>query len=158
MRLSNRKLVRYLPGVYYFSVILILSLVFLYIQLGHQLFPSKTYYYGGLSILSVGLVYTYFAAKYFEYDSEGSLVSLVNKGSILSEFINYRTRVWEIKKCDIKSFKIVNLLIYKVIYIHYSSKTSKGHVRANISLLNARQRKLLKLSLERIIAKNQSNL
>lgn len=158
MRLSNHKLVKIIPGVYYFSVILFLLLIFLNQQLGRQLFPSDKYYYASLIIVGMWLIYIYFAGKYFEYDSEGSLVSFLNRGAILSEFINYRTKIHEIKKDNIHRYKIYNFLFYRRLVLFYSTKNSIRDVYINISMLSPRKTRFLKLSLDKIIAKNQSKL
>jgi len=158
MRLSNHRFVKVIPGVYYFSVIFFLLIIFLNYQLGRQLFPSDNYFYAVLTGVGLWLIYIYFAGKYFEYDSEGSLVSFLNRGVILSKFINYRTKIHEIKKDKIKSYRITNLIIYRRLHIVYSTKDSVKDIYINISWLSPRKIRYLKTSLNRIIAKNQTNL
>ncbi|WP_317164170.1 hypothetical protein [Psychroflexus aurantiacus] len=147
-----------IPWIYYFSVIVLLLTIFLNHQLGKQLFPSNTYYYATLIVISLALVYVYFAGKYFEYDSEGSLVVFLNKGAILSEFISYRTKIYEIKREKIKDYKIRNLLIYKRLTVFYSTKNTDRNFRVNISMLSPRKIRFMKLSLDKIIDKNKANL
>ncbi len=157
MRLSNHRLVKFIPGVYYFSVIFLLLVVFLNHQLGSQLFPSDKYFYTAIVLIGLWLIYIYFAGKYFEYDSEGTLVSFLNRGAILSEFINYRTKLFEIKKEKIETYKIYNLLFYRRLKIYYSSKHSGSSINVNISMLSPKQTRFLKLSLNKIIEKNNSS-
>lgn len=157
MRITNRRLVKIIPGVYYFSVMLFLLIIFLNHQLGQQLFPSEKHYLAALIIVAFWLIYIYFAGKYFEYDSEGSLVSFLTKGMILSEFINYRTKVYDIKKEKIKGYKIYNLLIYRKLVVFFSTKNSIQNIKVNISLLSLKKTNKLKLSLDNVIAKNKSN-
>lgn len=156
MRLSNHKFVKIIPGVYYFSVIFFLLLIFLNQQLGPQLFSSDLYYHTALLLVGVWLIYIYFAGKYFEYDSEGTLVSFLNRGAILSEFVNYRTKIFEIKKEKIRRYKIYNFLFYRRLKVFYSSKNSDSSINVNISMLSPKQTRFLKLSLDKIIAKNNS--
>lgn len=158
MRLSNHRVVKIIPGVYYFSVILFFLVIFLNQQLGKQLFPSDKYYFVALILISLWLIYIYFAGKYFEYDSEGTLVSFMNRGAILSEFINYRTKIHEIKKEKIHNYKIINLLFYRRLVIQCSTRNSNKNININISMLSLKKTKYLKLSLDKIIAKNQINL
>ena len=158
MRLNNHKLVRKIPGLYYFSVIFFLLIIFLNQQLGEQLFPSDKYYFAVLLLLGLWLIYIYFAGKYFEYDSEGSLVSFLNRGAVLSEFINYRTRIHEIKKEKIGNYRIYNFLFYRRLIITYSTKNIIKKVNLNISMLSPKKTRFLKLSLDKIISKNHSNL
>lgn len=158
MRLSNHKLVKRIPVVYYFSVILFFLIIFLNQQLGKQLFPSDKYYHASLIFVGLWLTYIYFAGKYFEYDSEGSIVSFLNRGAILSEFMNYRTKIHEIKKEKIKTYQIYNFLVYRRLSVVYSTKYTDKNIHINISMLGPKKTKYLKLSLDKIIAKNLPNL
>jgi len=155
MRLSNHRFVKVIPGgVYYFSVIFFLLIIFLNYQLGQQLFPSGKYFYPALTGVGLWLIYIYFAGKYVEYNSEGSLISFLNRGAILSEFIDYRAKIYEIKKDKIKSYWITNSIINRRLHIVNSIKD----IHNTISLLSPRKTRYLKLSLDKIIAKNQTNL
>lgn len=138
---------------YYFSVILFLIIIFLNQQHGSQIFSSDKYYYLSLIVVCFWLVYIYLAGKYFEYDSEGSLVSLLNKGVILSEFVSYRTKIYEINKEKIKTYNICNTLFYRRLNVFYLSKTITKEAGVNISLLSPKKTRFLKLSLDKIISK-----
>jgi hypothetical protein len=138
-----------------------LLIIFLNYQLGQQLdqqfFPSDNYFYPALIGVGLWLIYIYFVGKYFKYNSEGNLVSFINKGVTLSKFEG-RTKIHEIKKDKIKSYRITNLIIYRRLYNVYSIKNSIKDIHTNISLLSPRKTRYLKLSLDKIIAKNQTNL
>jgi hypothetical protein len=109
-------------------------------------------------LVGLWLIYIYFAGKYFEYDSEGSLVSFLNRGAILSEFINYRTKIHEVKKEKIETYRIYNFLFYRRLRVIYSTRNTTGNIYINISMLSPKKTRFLKLSLDKIIAKNQSKL
>ena len=126
--------------------------------MGRQLFPSDNYFYASLVLVGLWLIYIYFAGKYFEYDSEGSLVSFLNRGAILSEFINYRTRIHEIKKEKIKTYKVYNFLFYRRLRVSYLIKNSMTNFYINISMLSPKKTKYLKLSLDKIVDQNKTNL
>jgi hypothetical protein len=96
MKLSNHKLVKVIPRVYYFSISFFLLLIFLNHQLGQLLFPSYKYFYAALIGVGLRLIYIYFVGKHFKYDSEGSLVSFVDTGIILSKFSD-SAKIYEIK-------------------------------------------------------------
>lgn len=137
---------------------MLLLVIFLNQQLGNQLFPSDKYYFAALILIGLWLIYIYFAGKYFEYDSEGILVSFLNRGAILSEFVNYRTKTHEIKKEKIKSYRILNLLFYRRLNVIYSTKNIDKNININISMLSPKKTRFLKLSLDKIIKQNQINL
>jgi hypothetical protein len=134
-----------------------LLLIFLNYQLDGQFFHVNKYFYAALIGVGLWLVYIYFVGKYFKYDSEGSLISFTNIGIILSKF-NDRTKIHEIKKDKIKSYRITNFIIYRRLHILYSANNSMKEIHTNISLLSPRKTRYLKLSLDKIIVKNQINL
>jgi len=155
MRLSNHKETRIIPGIYYFSVVLFFLLIFLNAQLGKALFPNEKIYLGSLGLIVIFQVYIYTCGKYFEYDSEGQIVTIVNKGMILSRFIDYRNKQIEIKREQVIKFKLYNYLIYKrlvIIALDNYGKTYKKHL--NLSFVKPKKVKLVKVSLTRLIQKN----
>jgi hypothetical protein len=134
-----------------------LLLIFLNYQLDGQFFHVNKYFYAALIGVGLWLIYIYFVGKYFKYDSEGSLISFTNIGIILSKF-NDRTKIHEIKEDKIKSYRITNFIIYRRLHISYSANNSMKEIHTNISLLSPRKTRYLKLSLDKIIVKNQINL
>lgn len=161
MRFSNHRFVKVIFRVSNFSMSFFLILISLNYQLGQllgqQFFHVNKYVYAALIGLGLWLIYIYFVGKYFKYNSEGSLVSLINKSAIYSKF-DGRTKIHEIKKDKIKSYRITNFIIYKRLHIVYSTKNSIKNIHTNISLLSPRKIRYLKLSLDKIIVKNQINL
>lgn len=157
MRFSNHKFVKVIFGVSNFSMLFFLLLIFLNYQLDGQFFHVNKYFYAALIGVGLWLIYIYFVGKYFKYDSEGSLISFTNIGIILSKF-NDRTKIHEIKEDKIKSYRITNFIIYRRLHISYSANNSMKEIHTNISLLSPRKTRYLKLSLDKIIVKNQINL
>lgn len=156
MRLTNYSNIKIIPGIYYFSLVIFFLVIFLNFQLDGTLFPSPKYYYFVLIGIFVGLVYIYFGWKYFEYDSEGEVVVFLNRGVILSNFLNYRGNAIEIRRSRIVGYEIYNLLIYKrlVIVIQSKSKTYSRH--CNITFVSPKKINYLRQSLDKLIAKNKS--
>jgi len=155
MRLSNHKETRIIPGIYYFSVVLFFLIIFLNAQLGKALFPNENVYLGSLATIVLLQLYIYTCGKYFEYDSEGQLVTIINKGLILSRLIGYRNRQIEINRNQIKGYKIYDLIIYKRLVIiardNYGRKFKK---HLNISFVKPKKVKVIRKSLNRLINKN----
>ena len=156
MRLTNYNTIKIIPGIYYFSVVSFFLIIFLNFQLDGTLFPSKRYYYLALASIFVGLVYVYFGWKYFEYDSEGEVVVFLNRGVILSNFLNYRGNAIEIRRSRIVDYKVYNFFIYKrlIIYIESNNKSYSRH--CNITFVSPRKINYLKQSLNKLIKKNKS--
>ena len=55
----------------------------------------------------------YIISKYFEYNSDGLNLILINRGFILSEYFNYREHVVEFDKTDLVAFKFQNYIVYQ---------------------------------------------
>ena len=155
MRLSNHKETRIIPGIYYFSIVIFFLFIFLNFQLGSHLFPDEKIYLSTLGFIVLFQIYIYTCGKYFEYDSEGQIVTIINKGIILSRFIDYRNRQIEIKRDQIINFKLFDFIIYKRLVIvakdNYGRKFKK---HLNLSFLQPHKVKLVKKSLSRLIQKN----
>lgn len=154
MRLTNHKSVKIIPGFYYFSVVFFFLIIFLHYQFDGTMFSSDKYYYGTLAGIVLLQFYVYFGGKYFEYDSEGAILSIVNKGVILSEYLNYRGNVIEIKREQLYKYKYYNFLIYKrmVIYAKGRNGVFKKHV--NLTFVSNKKIRYVKHSLSKIIKEN----
>ncbi len=155
MRLTNYSAVRLIPGIYYFGLVTLFLIVFLNYQFQDTLFPDAIYYRISISGIFFIMVYVYFGGKYFEYDSDGSLVSISNRGIILSNFLNYRTREIEKIKENICDYYIYNFFIYKRLVICTKSKKGLKKYRSNITFLSPQKIRYIKQSLSRIIEENK---
>ena len=158
MRLSNHKLIKIIPGIYCFSVIPFLFLIFLKYPLYSQLFLSDKYYSASIIIIEIWLVYIYFVKKYLKYDSEKSFALYVKQGDIWSEFINHKTKIYETVMEKISRFKFCNILFYNYLNSFYSIKNSISDICINKQMLSPEKARYLKLSLDKIIVKNQSRI
>ena len=158
MRLNNHKETRIIPGIYYFSIVLFFLTIFLNAQLGNALFPNENIYLGALGAIVLLQVYIYLCGKYFEYDSEGQVVTIINKGMILSRFIDYRNRQIEIKHNQIISYKLYDFLIYKRLVITARGKNNRRFKKhLNLSFVKPKKVKVIKKSLQKLINKNHGN-
>lgn len=156
MRLTNYSNTKIIPGIYYFSIVLFFLIVFLNYQFDQLLFRSTTSYYASLITITILLGYVYFCWKYFEYDGGGEVVVLINKGIILSKFLNYRGTTLEIKRGNITHYKIYNFIIYKRLKVFYTKNKKSYHAHCNITFVSKRKINYLRQSLNKIISKNNS--
>ncbi|MBC8755089.1 hypothetical protein H2O64_10425 [Kordia sp. YSTF-M3] len=105
-------------------------------------------------VIFLGFVYS--TAKYFEFDSDGNVLTFINKGLFISNFINYRERRAEFPKEKLKRYRIQNYIIFSTLYIYVRSRSNKTkRVHFNISLLSGRKKKALKKSLDKVIKHNK---
>ena len=157
MRLTNYNTVKIIPGFYYFALVAILLIVFLNAQFDNTLFADTKYYRGVLGIIFLLMIYVYFGGKYFDYDSDGNLISISNRGILLSNFLNYRTRQIDIQKHKVYDYAIYDFLIYKRLIIYTKSKRGMAKYRANITFVSPRKIDFIKQSLKKVIQENKQS-
>lgn len=106
--------------------------------------------------LFIVLVLFHSIAGYFEYDSDGSKIIILNKGLILTEYINYRENKVEFARHQLIGYKIKDYFLYKslvVLYKTYEGKQVKE--RFNVTLLKKRKMKYVKQSLRKTLKENK---
>ena len=95
-------------------------------------------------------------SRYFEYDSDGARVVMLNKGLLLSDQLNYREHQIDFSKANLISYKIRNYLVYKTLTIKYKSdRGSTKKATFNVTLVTKKKLKYIGQSLRKII-KNQT--
>ena len=99
----------------------------------------------------------YSVAKYFEYDSDGDVLVIINKGMIVSEFVNYREKIVEIPKRKLLYYKLKDYVIYKSLNLYIrSGKNRQKRIKFNVSIVPNRKLRYLKMSLDKIVRNNKS--
>lgn len=153
MRTDNRNVKNTIISIYF--LLLLFVILWITVFQSYGLFPESSLYVF-LGLLLVAVVF-HFVARYFEYDSDGVKLVVINKGLILTEFVNYRENKIEVEKSKLVKYRINDYIIYKVLVI--SLKNSEGTIyreRFNITLLKRKKLKYVKQSLRRMIKKNKS--
>jgi hypothetical protein len=153
MRTDNRNVKNTIVSIYFLLLVFVILWATVFRSFG--MFPEASLYVF-LGILAVAVVF-HFIARYFEYDTDGLKLVVINKGLILTEFINYRQNKIEVSKHRIVGYKINDYLIYKTLVI--SIENSEGTIykeRFNITLLKRKKLKYVRQSLRRMIKKNNS--
>lgn len=154
MRFNNAKSKRPVSFIYAFLVVLaVVSTLYLYyFSKGFKL--NKLWYFFPLITITT-IIYMYKNAKFFEFDGDGNALTFINKGLLISNFINYREKRAEFPKNKLKSYKIYNYIIYRTVSIYIKSKNN-GTIRLNfnISFLSLKKQRHLKSSLDTILQCN----
>jgi hypothetical protein len=102
------------------------------------------------------LVLFHSIAGYFEYDSDGTKIVVINRGLILTEYVDYRQNKLEFTRNQLVGFKIKNFIIYKSLVLlvkNYEGQQTKE--RFNITLLKRKNLKYVKQSLNKIMKENR---
>lgn len=155
MRTNNAKVKNIIVSVYFVLIVLAIVLATVFRAFSHLTTnPFLTFI-----ILLLGFLLLFFSvhaiSKYFEYDSDGIKVVVINKGLLLSDHFNYREYKVEFHKDQLVAFKFRNYVIYKSLTLYI--KNSKGHVkkeRFNVTLLTKRKRRYIRQSLSKMVKNN----
>ena len=156
MRLNNRNKIGYFQFLSTFVVTLFL--------LGIFMFFVEYYFYkllGSVAILflvipTLIIVIFYLRGRQiFEYDSDGEALNFKNKNVVL--FLD-KPLSDEFPKYKLKSYEIVNALIFKRLYVTISSKKSNAIIlKYDVSYLSKKELNDLKLSLSKVTKNNKTN-
>lgn len=156
MRLSNK---RKLPLYRFFYTFLMLTLglavaffLFNYFQL--KILTWKGYLLLGVPALLI-LLFIKRGRQIFEYDSDGEALNFINESVV--PFAS-RPLKDEFPKYKLRKFQILNGFFFKNLYIIISSKkTDSVTLKYDISYLTKKEIKDLKISLNRVIKRNNEN-
>ncbi|MFC0605734.1 hypothetical protein [Winogradskyella pulchriflava] len=152
MRTDNRKVKNTVVSIYFILVVFAILLATVFKSL--EFFVDSTFFiFLGLFIL---LVLFHSVAGYFEYDSDGAKIIVLNKGLILTEYINYRENKVEFARQQLVGFKIKNYIFYKSLVLlikGYDGRKTKE--RFNITLLKRKKLKYVKQSLSKTVKANR---
>ena len=156
MRLNNRNRIGYFQFLSTFVVTLFL--------LGIFLFFVEYYFYkllgsGAILLLVIPtliiVIFYLRGRQIFEYDSDGEALNFKNKNVVL--FLD-KPLSDEFPKYKLKSYEIVNALIFKRLYVTISSKKSNAIIlKYDVSYLSKKELNDLKLSLSKVTKNNKTN-
>lgn len=155
MRTNNARVKNVIISVYFVLIVLAVLLAIVYKAFSH-LTPNPTLTFFVLVFGFIGLfLIIHRVSKYFEYDSDGVKVVVINKGLLLSEYFNYRERKLEFDKERLMAFKFQNYVIYKklTLYVKSSNGTTKKET-FNVTLVGKRKRRYIRQSLSKMVKNN----
>lgn len=155
MRTNNEKVKNIIISLYFIIIvfgILILTLFNVFRDVSKN--PTVTLLIILFALIAL-FVITYRVSKFFEYDSDGIKVVFLNKGLLLSEYLNYREHKLELDKDKLIGFKFYNYYFYKTLVIYYlSHHNNKKSEVFNVTLVNRKKRKYIKQSIRKIVKQN----
>jgi hypothetical protein len=157
MRTNNSKVKNVIISMYFILIVLAILLATLFSAFSNLTnSPTLTFF------IVIGVfVFLFLAAhkvsKYFEYDSDGVQVVIINRGMLLSDYFNYREHKLEFEKEELTGYKFNNYLFYKNLVIYLTSK--HGHKKKeefNVTLVSRKKRKYIRQSLSKIVKHNKT--
>lgn len=156
MRTNNSHVKNIIVSIYFilfvFAVTLPIFIQSLRIFGGNATLSSISFAIGFAALFFL----VHFICKFFEYDSDGDKVILMNKGLLVSKYFNYRQKVVEFDKEYLLAYSFKNYIIYRTLSIYIKdSRGGKRRETFNISLVNKRKRRYIRQSLKKIVKANK---
>jgi len=155
MRVNNAKVKNVIISVYFILIVLIIILtsVFnIFIDIPYNpvlIFVAVLFLFIGLFVL------LFRVTKFFEYDSDGLKISILNKGLLSSEGLSIKEHSLEFEKDKLISFQFQNFIIYKQLVLNVLNKRDHEKKEVfNITLVGRKKRKYVKQSLRKVVRQN----
>ncbi len=144
--------------MYFTLIVLAIVLATLFSAFIH-LTPNPTITIFVILVKFIGLFFIiHRISRYFEYDSDGIKVVVINKGLLLSDYFNYREHKLEFDKDRLMAFKFQNYIFYKSLTLYV--KSSKGTTKKetfNVTLVGKKKRRYIRQSLSKMVKSNIKN-
>ena len=117
--------------------------------------PGLTFFFIILGFLIVSFL-VHRISKYFEYDSDGIKVVVLNRGLLTAEYFNYREHLLEFDKPKLVAYKFHNYIIYKSLELSIKDRHDKIRKSTfNLTLVQRKKRKYINQSLRKIVKENK---
>ncbi|WP_191859523.1 hypothetical protein [Hanstruepera ponticola] len=157
MRTNNEKVKSVIIGVYFIMIVLAITSIFVFNAVTGLEVNPLILFLVVLGIFGILFFLVHRVAKYFEYDSDGAKLILLNKGLLLSDRFNYREHKLETSKHELVGFKMYNFFLYKelVVFIKWDGHERVKKYRFNITLVARKKRKYMKQSLSKTVKLNK---
>lgn len=160
MRFNNRKETSIIPSIYIIVVAVFITNAFASIETKYDDVPFN---YSSLIPNAVALliaIYIFIVGKSFDFDSDGETINFKSNGLLVSKFLHYRENRTEVPKRKLKDFRVENYFFYKRLHIFIHSRNKRGyrHYKYNITFLTGKKIKSLKMSLAKVLEKNNATV
>ena len=125
MRTNNEKIKNIIISVYFILIVLAILMATIFSAFQH-LTPNPFLTFVVITLIFLAIFFiVHRISKYFEYDSDGQEIVLINRGLLLADYLNYREHKVEVPKTGLTGFKFSNFLFYKQLTVYYIS--NHGH-------------------------------
>jgi len=155
MRINNNKVRSIIFSAYFLLIMLILVLalvfnIFVDIPLNPVLiFVAVLFLFLGLFVILFKIT------KFFEYDSDGLKISILNKRLLSSEGLKTKEHSLEFEKDKLISFKFQNFILYKkLVLIVINKRGNEKKEVFNVTLVESEKRKYVRQSLSKVVKQN----
>ena len=156
MRTNNGKVKNVIISIYFILIVLTIVLTTLLDEFKDIIESQTITYLVILIIFGILIILTHRICKYFEYDSDGLKVVILNKGMLLSDYFNYREYKLEFDKTSLQKYKIRNFIFFKTLVLYVTRRDGELIKESfNVTLVSRKKRKYIRQSLNKIIRHNK---
>jgi hypothetical protein len=157
MRTNNGKVKNVIVSVYFILIIFAIFLATVFSAFSDLTnSPTLTFFIVLLGYIVLFFI-VHFISKYFEYDSDGVKVVIINKGLLLSEHFNYREHKIEFSKENLTAYKFNNYVFYKTLTIYVKDRRGNNKKESfNVTLVARKKRRYIRQSLSKMIKLNRN--
>lgn len=159
MRTNNSNIRNLIVSVYFVLIVLAIFSAIVFNSFKHL--TSNPFLTFVLIVVVFGAIFfvVHRVSRYFEYDSDGMKVVVINKGLLLSDYINYREHIVEFDKERLVAFKFNNYMLYRTLDLYIRDrKGGKRKETFNVTLVPKKKRRYIRQSLGKIIKINANPL
>ena len=159
MRTNNSKIKNVIISVYFIIVVLSIFSAIVFSSFRHLTpYPFLTFLI--IAAVFAGIFFfVHSISKYFEYDSDGTKVIIINRGLLLTDYINYRENILEFEKSHLIAYKFNNYMIFRTLDIYVRDrKGGKKKESFNITFLPKKKRRYIRQSLSKMLKMNANPL
>lgn len=156
MRTNNSKIKNIIISIYF---VLIISAIFSAVMFKtFSDISNNPFIVVFVIALTLGTTFfiIHYISKYFEYDSDGRKVIIINKELLLSDRFSNKEHSIEFEKHDLIGFKFHNFFVFNTLVILLRGR--QGHAkkeRFNVTLVSKKKRRYIRQSLTKIIKENK---
>lgn len=157
MRTNNSKVKNTIISVYFILIVFAIFLATVFSAFSNLTNnPVVTFFIITSGFIAMFLL-VHFISRYFEYDSDGVKVVVINRGLLLSDYFNYREHKLEFEKNRLVAFKIRNYIIFKRLDLYVTdSKGRKKKDSFNVTLVSRKKLRYIKQSLSKMVKQNRN--
>jgi hypothetical protein len=152
MRTDNGSVRNFIISVYFILIVVAVLLATVF-QSFDAVSDSSLYVF--FITLAIAII-IHGIARFFEYDSDGPNLIVINRGLLLSDYFNYREYKVEIEKERVIGFRVKRFYVFNQLVILYKDRHGKHQkARFNVTLVKKRKLRYIRQSLSKIIKENK---
>jgi hypothetical protein len=158
MRINNAKIKNTILTAYFLLIFAVILNTLVFRLFGDWIHNTKLELGLIIAFFIIVFIALHYISKYFEYDSDGDILVIINRGLIVSELINYREKIVEFPKRKLLYYKLKDYGIYKSLNLYIrSGENRQKRIKFNVTLVPKRKLRYLKMSLDKIVKHNKAN-